>query len=74
MLRPIRMAPVLYGKDAEYFYEAWQKSLEEPSPLALTEEEDMEFTEFYIRNERRKLDELEKRLLLRRANAGQSNQ
>ena len=64
MARPIRMAPVLYGEDAEYFYEAWQKSLDEPSPLALSEEEEKEYVAFYIRNERRKLDELEKRLSL----------
>jgi hypothetical protein len=58
------MAPVLYGKDAEYFHEAWQKSLEEPSSLVLTEEEERELTEFYIKNERRKLDELVTRVPL----------
>jgi hypothetical protein len=58
------MAPVLYGKDAEYFHEAWERSLDESSPLVLSEEEERELTAFYIKNERRKLDELEKRLSL----------
>ena len=39
MAIPIRMAPVLYGKDAEYFYEAWQKSLQEPDPTYPSKEE-----------------------------------
>jgi hypothetical protein len=30
MATPIRMAPVLYGKDAEYFYKVWAESRKQP--------------------------------------------
>jgi len=39
MATPIRMAPVLYGKDAEFFYEQWAKSLTEPQNNLPTKEE-----------------------------------
>ena len=57
------MMPVLYGKDAEYFYEAWQKSLEEPDTSYPSKETQKEIVAAIIRDERRRLDELEKRLL-----------
>lgn len=57
------MAPVLYGKDAEYFYEAWARSLEEPDTSYPDEEEQKEIEAAIIRDEKRKWDELEKRLL-----------
>ena len=64
MARPIRMAPVLYGEDAEYFYEAWQKSLDEPDPSYPSKERQKEIEAFILKNERRKLDELARRLSL----------
>jgi hypothetical protein len=30
MATPVRMAPVLYGKDAEYFYKVWAESRKQP--------------------------------------------
>jgi hypothetical protein len=35
MAIPIRMAPVLIGKEAEYFYKVWEESLKQPTkPLS----------------------------------------
>ena len=58
------MAPVLYGEDAEYFHEAWQKLLEEPDTSYPSKERQKEIEAFIIKHERRKLDELAKRLSL----------
>jgi hypothetical protein len=38
MATPIRMAPVLVGKEAEEFIEHWQQSLEEPLKKPPTKE------------------------------------
>ena len=58
MATPIRMAPVLFGKDAEYFYETWQKSLKEPLKNPITKEEREKIDAFIVYNEKRKNDEL----------------
>ncbi|MDR1764395.1 MAG: hypothetical protein LBR64_10690 [Dysgonamonadaceae bacterium] len=43
MATPIRMAPVLYGKEAEFFYEQWAKMRETPlkRPISKQEREDI---------------------------------
>jgi len=38
MARPIRFAPVLYGKDAENFYKIWADSWKEPAKIPSKEE------------------------------------
>ena len=50
MATPIRMAPVLSGKDAEYFYEVWQKSIEEPYPTYPDKEERERYETFIAKN------------------------
>lgn len=50
MATPIRMAPVLFGKDAEYFYETWQKSLKEPLKNPITKEEREKWIAFMRKN------------------------
>jgi len=37
MATPIRMAPVLYGKEAEFFFEQWAKMRAKPAKRPLTE-------------------------------------
>ncbi|GHT56077.1 hypothetical protein FACS1894145_7120 [Bacteroidia bacterium] len=46
MATPIRMAPVLYGKDAEFFYKQWAKMWKTPLKRPLTKEREAELLEF----------------------------
>ncbi|GHT55318.1 hypothetical protein FACS189451_05780 [Bacteroidia bacterium] len=50
MATPIRMAPVLYGKDAEFFYEQWAKMWEKPLKKPITKEDQEKWREFIERN------------------------
>jgi hypothetical protein len=46
MATPIRMAPVLYGEDAEYFYEQWVKMCETPLKRPISNDEKKEMLNF----------------------------
>ncbi|MDR0829046.1 MAG: hypothetical protein LBN95_02915 [Prevotellaceae bacterium] len=43
MATPIRMAPVLYGKEAEFFFEQWEKMRNTPLQNPITPEEKKSF-------------------------------
>ncbi|MDR0873094.1 MAG: hypothetical protein LBN27_06450 [Prevotellaceae bacterium] len=46
MATPIRMAPVLYGKEAEFFYEQWAKMRETPLQRPISKERQTELFNF----------------------------
>ncbi|MDR0872746.1 MAG: hypothetical protein LBN27_04665 [Prevotellaceae bacterium] len=54
MATPIRMAPVLYGKEAEFFYEQWARMRETPLKRPMSEERAAEIDAFIIENQRKK--------------------
>jgi hypothetical protein len=50
MATPIRMAPVLEGAEAEFFFEQWEKMRNTPLKNPLTKEERAKWKAFIDRN------------------------
>ena len=52
MATPIRMAPVLYSKDAENFYKTWAEMLKHPITLTDTERKEREKIRAYVKSQK----------------------